>query len=134
MCGIAGYWEKTGDQKFPLGPMLLKMLGALGRRGPDSAGVAMFGPQQVNHWRVRVKLGENGNLSDRATRVTAVAKAFGGEDISQTDAYLGFAIEAQPDTKAFVTAVESIAHDVEVVSLGSRLEIIKQVGSPANLE
>ena len=134
MCGIAGYWEKSGDQEFPLGSTLLDMLTALGRRGPDSAGVAMFGPQRVNHWRIRVKLGENGHLADRASRVKAVAKTYGGKDISQTDAYLAFAIEAQADSKEFVTAVESIAEDVEVVSLGSRLEIIKQVGSPANIE
>ncbi len=58
----------------------------------------------------------------------------GGRDFSRIDAYLRFSVDQQEDPKPFLCAVESIARDVEVVSLGNSLEIVKQVGSPANLE
>jgi len=43
MCGIIGYWDKDGDAEALLGSTLLNMLEALACRGPDSAGVALFG-------------------------------------------------------------------------------------------
>src|SRR5437762_8839556 len=44
MCGIIGYLDKRGDRGKPVGQVLLDMLQALSCRGPDSAGVAVFGP------------------------------------------------------------------------------------------
>jgi glutamate synthase domain-containing protein 1 len=133
MCGIAGYFNKA-ESVAAVGGTVLSMLEALACRGPDSSGVALFGPASTGRMTVRVKLGDNGNLADRAQRVAAQAAAFGGSDFSRTDAYLRFAIEDRPDLREFVTAVERLGEDVEVVSVGRRLEIIKQVGSPANLE
>ena len=43
MCGIVGYLDKRLDPRAPVGRILLRMLSALGRRGPDSAGAALFG-------------------------------------------------------------------------------------------
>jgi glutamate synthase domain-containing protein 1 len=43
MCGLVGYFDKTGVEGATLGQILLLMLEALACRGQDSAGVAMFG-------------------------------------------------------------------------------------------
>ena len=43
MCGIVGFLDKSGNELAPVGQVFLKMLIALGRRGPDSAGVALYG-------------------------------------------------------------------------------------------
>src|SRR5438094_526175 len=45
MCGIVGFLDRRGSH--PLGRTLLTMLQALGCRGPDSAGVALFGLPQT---------------------------------------------------------------------------------------
>src|SRR5262245_49701873 len=52
MCGIIGYLDKKAGPKAPIGRVLLNMLQALGCRGPDSAGVALFGPPEEWHLRV----------------------------------------------------------------------------------
>lgn len=134
MCGIAGYWAKSEDGRIPVGCILLKMLNALGCRGPDSTGVAMYGARNAGWWTVRVKLGDSTDLSERADRVAEAAADSGGKDFAQTGAYLAFSIRELDDPQPFLSGIESIGDDVEVISLGCRLEIVKQIGSPENLE
>jgi glutamate synthase domain-containing protein 1 len=134
MCGIAGYWDKTGNEAFPLGCTLLGMLTALGCRGPDSTGVATYGPVRSGTWRACVKLGDEEDLSDREKAISRAASSFGGHGFIRTGAYLMFSLHEQEQSKPFIHAVEELGKDVEVVSLGKSLEIVKQVGSPANLE
>src|SRR5713226_5670014 len=69
MCGIVGYFDKTGANEQPLGEVLLRMLEALACRGPDSAGVAMFGAHRPNYFVAKVKLGDNGHNTERARQV-----------------------------------------------------------------
>src|SRR5260370_23756226 len=92
MCGIAGYWDKGADEGILLGSTLLKMLMALGCRGPDSTGVAMYGTRHAGSWIARVKLGDNGVLAERAAQVAQAAANFGGKDFTRVDAYLRFSI------------------------------------------
>jgi len=134
MCGILGYWDKDGNSQEPLGTTLLSMLEALACRGPDSTGVALFGATEPHTFVARIKLGENGAIRDRAAQMTTLAEAFGGSDSKQTGAYLRLAIRETGDLRPFLSQIESVGSDVEVVSVGKKLEIIKQVGSPANLE
>lgn len=134
MCGIAGYWAKSEQGSTPVGCVLLKMLMALGCRGPDSTGVALYGPGHAGRWAVRVKLGDHANLSERSAKVADAAADFGGKDVKQIDSCLRLSIRELDDPQSFLSSVESIGDDVEVISLGTRLEIVKQVGSPANLE
>ena len=42
MCGIVGFFEKRPDARAPVGKLLLSLLTPLGRRGPDSAGAALY--------------------------------------------------------------------------------------------
>ena len=58
MCGIVGFLDKTKNKKTTVGQTLLEMLTALGVRGPDSAGVALYGHPNDGGFVVRVKLGE----------------------------------------------------------------------------
>jgi glutamate synthase domain-containing protein 1 len=134
MCGIVGYLDKTGAEGGNIGSVLLGMLNALACRGPDSAGVALFGARQPGWLVAQVKLGDNGNGTARAGEVKIVAEKFGGREFTQTGAYLRFVFGETDDLKPFVTGVEAVGRDVEVVSVGRRLEIVKQVGSPSRLE
>ena len=134
MCGIVGYFDKKGKQNPPIGRILLSMLEALACRGPDSAGMAVFGPLRPKQLVARVKLGDGEEGSRSAPVVEEIARKFGANEFSQAGAYLRFSFDEDGDLEAFISDVESIAEGVEVVSIGRRLEIVKQVGSPAGLE
>jgi len=133
MCGIVGYFERGQNTAGPLGKTVLKMLEALACRGPDSAGVALFGPPKPGRFLARVKAGEDG-AADCTAAIAAAAEDFGASDLTQNGAFLRFAIRDNSDVPAFLSRVEAVGREVEVVSVGRRLEIVKQVGSPGNLE
>ncbi len=134
MCGIIGFLDQGDGAGAPLGATLLGMLRSLACRGPDSAGVALFGPISPRQYVVRAKVGDGGVSAERADRLTAVAERFGGRDFELADVYLRFQLPEMADLAPFLSAAEAVAPAIEVVSLGRCLEIVKQVGSPDNLE
>jgi glutamate synthase domain-containing protein 1 len=131
MCGIVGFFAKEGAQA-EIGQTVLGMLRALGCRGPDSAGVALFGAPDDNRFVVRVKLGETGDVESKAAQLTVRFPEL--RDFSATAVYARFAVSGSTDIKRLSAAIESLDKDFEVVSIGHRLEIVKQTGSPDNLE
>ena len=104
MCGIIGYVDRSGTAGA-VGGRLLAMLTALACRGPDSAGVAVWGPPALG-LKVRVAAG------NKLARLT-IRKGEAGD---------------------LARSIEGRRPGVEVVSMGRRLEIVKQVGSPRDLE
>ncbi len=137
MCGIVGFLDKTQNHEHSsLGRTLLKMLTALACRGPDSAGVALFGPSTNGRFVVKVKLGNHGGAGLRAERLLGLLKSLGagGHEFSTVAAYARFVVDGGTDLTNLIAAIESSDKELEVVSVGRNLEIVKQVGSPANLE
>lgn len=135
MCGIVGFFAKDGDGQAETGRTILDMLRALGCRGPDSAGVALFGAPDDGRFVVRVKLGDGGDVKSRARQVSAQLESFGGTShFSTIGAYARFLADGQTDLRQLTDFVESLDTDFEVVSIGHCLEIVKQTGSPENLE
>jgi glutamate synthase domain-containing protein 1 len=133
MCGIVGYFDKTGGAQAPVGTKLLAMLTALGGRGPDSAGVAIWG-EPADGLIVRVKAGPARGAEPLGRRVLQRAGQLGR--VRRTVArgpLIRFEI-AKVDPAELAAALEALSPDVEVVSVGRRLEIVKQVGAPRNLE
>jgi len=131
MCGIAGYFARSGALET-IGTRLSHMLAALGRRGPDSAGVAVWG-EGVDGLVVRVAMGEESEaralqreLLRRARRLAPV------RGVAVRGPFLRFEI-GKVNADTLIAALEAEA-GVEVVSLGRRLQIIKHVGAPENLD
>jgi glutamate synthase domain-containing protein 1 len=135
MCGIVGFLDKTHDHSG-LGHILLDMLTALACRGPDSAGVALFGTSTNGRLVVKVKLGNHGESGLRAERLSCLLKSIGaGEsEFSTVAAYARFVVDSGIDLTNLIASIENSDKEMEVVSVGHNLEIVKQVGSPANLE
>jgi glutamate synthase domain-containing protein 1 len=136
MCGIVGFLDKRGGAERPVGRTLLAMLEALACRGPDSTGVALFGPPS-SPWVVQVK------LPDDPERAGAIIQSV--ESGRDTDPVTGYALAGNymrlelarhplPHAALAEVFVLNRYPGTEVVSLGERLEIIKQVGSPGQLE
>jgi methylamine---glutamate N-methyltransferase subunit A len=134
MCGIVGFLDKRGGGDRPLGQTLLSMLQALGCRGPDSAGVAFFGPPQP-FWVLQVKTADNAqaldSLADVRSALQERATVLGAQ---ARGAYLRLEVQSALAVPQLEEYLLRRAPGVEVVSLGRSLEVLKQVGSPAQLE
>jgi glutamate synthase domain-containing protein 1 len=135
MCGIVGFLDKRGGDRM-IGQTLLAMLEALGCRGPDSAGVALFGPVRP-FWVVQVKLPEG---PEQARAALTTLESLGGISPVLRHEAMGAYVRLELDAKQEPTALDaerSVLDNfpaAEVVSVGHQLEIVKQVGSPASLE
>jgi glutamate synthase domain-containing protein 1 len=134
MCGIIGFLDKRGGPDRPIGQTLLAMLEALSCRGPDSAGVAVMGSPSP-FWLLQVKLPEKGESDRTAAAILDFFRSQAGILRHQvTGAYLRLEIEPVSEPAELEATLLRHFPDAEIVSLGHRLEIVKQVGSPAHLE
>ena len=134
MCGIIGYLDKAGQRKSQLGATMLGMMTALCRRGPDSAGIAFYGDGD-DSLRVRIKLGERGDCSDRAALVQREVSALATvHERDHHGEYLRLVLERVDDPRKVQAAIERIDPEIEVISCGHSLDLVKQVGSPQNLD
>ncbi len=135
MCGIVGFLDKSGNLDTPIGDILFRMLNTLSCRGPDSAGVAIFGKFHNPHLILRIKLGERGHFEEKGRRVVEELKRFVPVHEHQVySEYLRVKVGPVRDVVELMREVEGLGDGLELVSMGTRLEIVKQVGSPANLE
>jgi glutamate synthase domain-containing protein 1 len=135
MCGIVGFLDKTGGDHAPAGRTALAMLRALACRGPDSAGLAVIGPVPAGEaprgWVVRVAPGDALSLEQLAPlgRVGDVEPSVRGGSLR---------FRFEPDDGVTPDDVERALGarrgGLEVLSLGERLDLVKQVGSPDDLE
>jgi glutamate synthase domain-containing protein 1 len=132
MCGIVGFFDKS-HACGPVGATLLGMLQTLACRGPDSSGVALWGPA-TDGLVVRVKLGEGSDAQARRGEVVRRAARVARVRGTTLEGSLLRLVVAKAEPGELAAAIEAIGPDVEVVSIGERLEIVKQVGAPANLE
>ena len=134
MCGIVGFLDKRPGQDHAIGQTLLAMLRALGCRGPDSAGVALFGPA-LPTWVLQVKL-PAGHGAESATRCVREALQELAPVLRQevVDVYLRLEVGAEVEPIPLEQCLLARLPGAEVVSLGHSLEILKQVGSPEQLE
>jgi glutamate synthase domain-containing protein 1 len=129
MCGIVGFLDKRGGQREPIGRTLLAMLQALSCRGPDSAGVAVFDARP--EWRARLSA-PPGVHRDRALAAFREAGLTVYRDDHQGvyDALLPIGVacvDLEQDIQARLPGTE-------VICLGERLNLFKQVGSPDQLQ
>ena len=140
MCGILGYFRKNAGTDAHLGATMLRMLEALGRRGPDSAGVALVGPAHRASYIVRVQAGDELEMSKQAIEANREAiRVFadsmeGTRDVSSSGVYVRFVAAGNIDLPALTTTIESLGQGIRVLSIGHAMELSKEVGSPDLLE
>jgi methylamine---glutamate N-methyltransferase subunit A len=140
MCGILGYFHKTAGTDHQLGATMLNMLEALGRRGPDSAGVALVGPAHGAAYIVRVQAGDELEMSHLAIAANReaiqnfVRTLDGAHDLSTSGVYVRFVLAGHVDLPALTGTIESLGEGIEVLSIGHAMELSKEVGSPHLLE
>ena len=134
MCGIAGYWSKA-DGDTAAGDVLLSMLTGLGQRGPDSAGIALFTsePRPLEVAWIRIPEGVDPEAAEQLVRDRTALTAR-VDRITRRPGLLRLELTRRGTVGEFRSALERPGEDYEIVSLGRHLELVKQVGSPAELE
>jgi glutamine phosphoribosylpyrophosphate amidotransferase len=138
MCGIFGFLNKRRDAHgLAAGRTALTMLEALARRGPDSVGAAVIGPADAapdGIWSVRVARPPDGAF-DRVAGLGQVLAGTDGTGLGR-DGTLRFDFRPAAGVSAddLEQALGARPGGPEVLSLGHRLDLIKQVGAPAGLE
>ncbi len=138
MCGIAGYLSRSAGPAAgtePVGQILLDMLTGLARRGPDSAGLALFGPgkQDLDVAWIRLPGDEDAAGSELVVR----QRLEGLADVGRVEHHAGLVrleLRAWASAREITRALERPGEDFELVSLGRHLELVKQVGAPGDLE
>ena len=97
--------------------------------------MALYGSPEDGAFTLQVKLGELEGAAERGTSIAAQVKAFGSvHEVKTTAEYLRLVIDLQGEAVPLTQFIESLDEDIEVVSMGRELEIVKQVGTPQNLD
>lgn len=129
MCGVVGLHLKDPSLHQQLGHLLVPMLSCLTDRGPDSAGVAIYGdelPVDRLRWSLRV---DDADI-DWGAIAAAVAAELGGDAAAVEIEPHGPAatLVATADEAAVRDALARTAPEVRVVGHGRALTIFKDVG------
>lgn len=134
MCGIVGYFRKT-DGEGPIGEIMLRMITALGCRGPDSTGLALYGGKRKTGAVVRVKLADERPFTPQTE---AILRALESQTEVKTSALTDGVLRLELANGASAAAVERVvlssAPGSEVFSIGRRLDLVKRVGTAAELD
>ena len=138
MCGIAGIIYRDGSA-HPIGDEMTRMLQSMKHRGPDSTGYALFGLPSNGSLVMRFKLADANTPRDfefeerlRRHRVEVEKRlARLGADVHEVEEETPYAFRVSfgfdGDLKLLADLVEDIP-EAEVLSLGSSLEIVKDLG------
>ena len=131
MCGIVGLFLKDKSMEPQLGALLTDMLITMTDRGPDSAGIAIYGSEAPDSAKLTVQ--SDTPETDFLDLKSELAKAIQGSlkiRVQSTHAVLE--IQADQLSKAR-TALKSIRPNIRVMSTGESLEIYKEVGLPKDV-
>lgn len=137
MCGIAGIIHR--GKSANVGGQMTAMLQALKHRGPDSTGYAVY-RDDAEDYVMRVKVAEAEDmergrgihdvLEERIARVDEILTEHGAK-VKLKDRVrpyaLRYVLTHDGDTGAMAEHIEEI-DDVEILSLGNGLELIKDLG------
>jgi glutamate synthase domain-containing protein 1 len=143
MCGIAGLIHRDGATS--VGKEMTAMLQSLKHRGPDSTGFAVYGPSTADEYVMRLKLAEKEafekdphirqKIRERQAEVDARLAALGAqvmETAEPTPYAFRYRLRYAGDTKQLTTDIEQI-EGAEVLSFGSALELIKDLGDASQV-
>jgi len=121
MCGIAGYLQKDPAAAPGAAEALLAMVRSLYRRGPDSCGVALYGPPVEDGFVVRGWYADDDDAA--AAALEALKERWTVRHDDRTAGYLR--VEVATDASAAEVADVLDRCGVDVFSVGRSLEIVK---------
>ncbi len=131
MCGIVGLFLKDKSLEPQLGALLSEMLVTMSDRGPDSAGIAIYGSGK-DKWS-KVTLQSRAPDADFANLDKEIANHLGCDaSLRQIDTHAVLNIPADRVTEVR-EALAALRPDVKIMSAGEVIEIYKEVGLPRDV-
>lgn len=129
MCGIAGLFLKDKALEPELGSLLSRMLVTLTDRGPDSAGIAIYGPPADDRAKITIQSSDSGH--DFALLEAELAGCLDADvRLTRRSTHAVADVPAAKADEARVAIMEA-APRARVMSSGGSVEIYKEVGLPA---
>jgi methylamine---glutamate N-methyltransferase subunit A len=131
MCGIVGLFLKDKSLEPQLGAMLSTMLVTMTDRGPDSAGIAIYGGSDGSDAKITVQSATP--AKDFAGLQDDLEKALGlmlTVEIKSTHAVITMPKDKLDEGRA---ALAELRPDVRVMSSGDSIEIYKETGLPRDV-
>jgi glutamate synthase domain-containing protein 1 len=131
MCGIVGLFLKDKSLEPQLGAMLSTMLVTMTDRGPDSAGIAIYGGSDGNEAKITVQSATPAR--DFADLQGELEKALGltlAVEIKSTHAVITLPRDKLDEGRA---ALAELRPDIRVMSSGDSIEIYKETGLPRDV-
>ena len=131
MCGIVGLFLKDKALEPQLGELLTAMLITMTDRGPDSAGIAIYGNETTGKTKIVVQSDTpDGSFVGLDTAIGKVLAAPISMEIKNTHAVLSVPTGS---TTAVRAALADLDPALRVMSRGDNLEIYKEVGLPKDV-
>ena len=131
MCGIVGLFLKDRSLEPRLGALLTEMLVTMTDRGPDSAGIAIFGADADDEGKLTVQSADPARdfagLAEALGAAVGAAVTLEGKD---SHAVLRMPLGALGAARA---ALGELRPEARVMSAGDIIEIYKEVGLPKDV-
>ena len=129
MCGIVGLFLKDKALEPRLGEMLTDMLITMSDRGPDSAGIAVYGQDRDGLGKLTVQSSDPAGFD----KLSGLSSAIGAEvsvRVVDTHAVLEMPEDKISQARAYLRENQP---DIRVMSAGEVIEIYKEVGLPGDV-
>ena len=130
MCGIVGLFLKDKALEPRLGALLSDMLITMTDRGPDSAGIAIYGGTEAGRAKITVQSADPGQDFAGLDAVLAEVGVPATVTVKSTHAVIDIAAEALDTARA---ALLSARPALRVMGAGESVEIYKEVGLPKDV-
>ncbi|MEN8657520.1 glutamine amidotransferase family protein [Marivita sp.] len=129
MCGIVGLFLKDSSLEPRLGEMLTAMLITMTDRGPDSAGIAIYGGESAGRSKMTVQSDEPETaFADLAAKLQDAAGGPVNLTVKSTHAVLDIPAGSTGKVRAALNEM-----GIRIMSVGDSLEIYKEVGLPKDV-
>lgn len=131
MCGIVGLFLKDKSLEPQLGALLTDMLVTMTDRGPDSAGIAIYGADADENSKLTVQSANP--TQDFVGLARELGKAIGVK-VTQRDKDTHTVLEMPAENIAAArAALKDMRPNIRVMSTGDTMEIYKEVGLPKDV-
>ena len=131
MCGIVGLFLKDRTLDQELGQLLSQMLITMSDRGPDSAGIAIYGEPSKEESKITVQSSNHSEDFDVLENIYE-QEAWDNVRLSRKDNHAVITTETV-HLKNIVTYINDHMSNLRIMSIGDSVEIYKETGLPAEV-
>ncbi|KAA0697347.1 glutamine amidotransferase [Neorhizobium sp. P12A] len=131
MCGIVGLFLKDKSLEPELGSLLSSMLVTMTDRGPDSAGIAIYGASSGSDTKITIQSAKpKKDFADLGADLRKALDAPISIEIKSTHAVITLPRDMLDEGRA---AIAELRPEVRIMSSGDAIEIYKETGLPKDV-